>query len=521
MMQSDYIPVPQRNALMIAPHALGQLKPNMFAKTQVVNYKDSKWVVVPLDDVTYTLLRRHGMEPPSPMDVYYTWPGRWKPFDHQRATAKFLAAYPRAFVFNEFGTGKTLATLWALDYLMSRGLCKRAIITAPLSTLERVWGDALWESFHHRKYKVLHGSAEKRKKLLAEPADFYVINHDGMEIISDELKARDDITHCVVDELAIFRNQKTGKFKTLWKLYGPDSNKSFWGLTGAPMPNSPTDVWSQARLVNPALVPKFFTRFRDDLMTQVSQFRWVPKRGWEDKVYSMLQPSIRFTTDQALDLPPITTMTRQVEMSAKQKKMYNDLVTVCKAEAAEGTVLALNEGVKINKLLQCATGVVYTSDGDIVDLEPTAKLNELVETVLAAGRKAIVFTPYKHSLEMLRKKLKSAGFSVGVVSGDVSANQRNTIFSEFQDGDLEVIAAHPKCMAHGLTLTAASTVIWYAPIDDFEIYEQANARVRRAGQTQKQFIVHIQSTKVEEKIYQRLQKKEKMQGILLDLLNGK
>jgi SNF2 family DNA or RNA helicase len=188
------------------------------------------------------------------------------------------------------------------------------------------------------------------------------------------------------------------------------------------------------------------------------------------------------------------------------------------AEAAEGQIVALNEGAKIMKLLQIATGAVYTSEKDVVDLKPTPKLNELVDLIYETNKKCIVFTPFVHSIDMLYKFLKQK-FKIAKVHGGTSANKRNEIFTHFQKGDLEVLLAHPQCMAHGVTLTAASNIIWFAPIDNYEIYEQANARVRRAGQTQHQNIIHLQCSKIEQRVYDRLKSKEKTQGVLLELLN--
>ena len=516
-----YIAVPEKGAILLDPKLLRGISPSLFPKRKVVDYKDRKWVAVPLDSFSHALLTRQGLTPPHPMDTFYTWPGRFTPFKHQRVTAKFLADNQRGFCFNGMGSGKTQATIWALDYLMSQGICKKAIIVAPLSTLERVWADALFESMHHRKFAVLHGSRAKRLKQLESDADFYIINHDGLKVLHDELKAKKEITHYVVDESAVFRNHSTDRYKALWRLAGPETQKSLWLLTGAPMPNAPTDMWAQARLVNPNLVPKYFSRFRHSTMSQITQFKWVPKRGWEDMVYSMLKPQIRYATDDCIDLPPSTTSTREVAMSPQQAKAYKSLMKDMVAESKEGKIVAVNEAVKLGKLLQVAVGTVYTSDGErqAADLMPKAKLSELSEIVAEAGSKAIVFTPFKSSLKMLEKHLKQT-YSVGVVSGDTGTGKRNQLFTDFQSGDLQILLAHPQCMAHGLTLTASATVVWYAPIDNFEIYDQANHRIRRPGQKLHQNIIHLLCTDVERAIYKRLENKEKIQGLLLDLLKS-
>jgi SNF2 family DNA or RNA helicase len=112
-------------------------------------------------------------------------------------------------------------------------------------------------------------------------------------------------------------------------------------------------------------------------------------------------------------------------------------------------------------------------------------------------------------------------FTVAAVHGSVSKNERDQIFREFQENNsLRVIVANPATMSHGLTLTAATTIVWYAPIHSNDVYEQACARVRRPGQTRMTVIAHIAGSDIERKIYHRLQTKQKLQGTLLELMKG-
>ena len=108
---------------------------------------------------------------------------------------------------------------------------------------------------------------------------------------------------------------------------------------------------------------------------------------------------------------------------------------------------------------------------------------------------------------------------VAVVHGETSKTERDEIFRAFQQTQSpRVLVANAQTMSHGLTLTAATTIIWYAPVHSNEIYSQANARVRRPGQTRTTVIAHIAGTDIERKVYKRLQEKESMQGILLEMM---
>jgi SNF2 family DNA or RNA helicase len=101
----------------------------------------------------------------------------------------------------------------------------------------------------------------------------------------------------------------------------------------------------------------------------------------------------------------------------------------------------------------------------------------------------------------------------------VSSTQRNKIFHDFQhQADPRVLIAHPGTMAHGLTLTSASTIIWYGPINSNEVYVQANGRIERIGKRNVSNVIHIEATDLEHKMYERLRNKQKLQGLLLDLI---
>ena len=131
-----------------------------------------------------------------------------------------------------------------------------------------------------------------------------------------------------------------------------------------------------------------------------------------------------------------------------------------------------------------------------------------------------MFVPLTGTLHMLEREL-SKRWSVAVVNGAVSTTKRNKIFHDFQNAkDPHVIVAHPGTMAHGLTLTAASTIIWYGPITSNEQYVQANGRIERIGKTHSSNVVHIGATTLERKMFQRLKMKQRLQGLLLDMIQA-
>lgn len=482
-----------------------------------LEYHGKNLIAVPhrIDEVQK--LRSLGIKAPSPILHYYDWPGQFTPYEHQRMTASFLTMYKKALILNEIGTGKTQSALWAADYLMQMGKVKKVLILSPLSTLERVWGDGIFTGLIHRKHVVLHGTAARRKKLLKTDADFYIINHDGFGIISEEVQGMFDLI--IVDEAAVMRNPSTNRFKLFRKFLRQHTGIRLWLLTGTPTPNDPTDAWTLAQLVENPDVARTYTSFREQVMMKIGQWKWVPRQESVDIVKNVLQPAVRYTRDECFDLPDTVVQTRQVALTKEQTQHYQQMLKHFITEAAtEGTITAVNEAVKLQKLVQIACGVAYSDDGQNVQLDCTPRVNVVKEVIEEAGEKVIVFVPLTGTLHMLEKELKK-NWSVGVVNGQVPARQRNEIFHDFQHSkNPRVLIAHPATMAHGLTLTSASTVIWYGPITSNEQYVQANGRIERIGKKHVSNVVHIEATDLEHKMYQRLANKQKLQGLLLDLI---
>jgi SNF2 family DNA or RNA helicase len=488
-----------------------------------VDHKGQRLVAVPHRPDETRVLRNLGFEVPDPMPMHYAFPkvsGRHEPFAAQRDTASFLSMHSRAFCLNGMGTGKTNSALWAYDYMRRTKIVNKVLVVCPLSTMERTWADSVFNTFPHLDAVVLHGTRDKRLKLLKEEVHIYIINIDGLSTIKDELAKRPDIDLIVIDELALARNSSTERWKTLNTICNKQGNRRVWGMTGSPTPNAPTDAWAQCKLVTPdnSGVPKYFGAFRDRVMRQLTQFKWAARPEANDVIYQMMQPAIRFSLDDCTDLPEQMFITREVEMTVEQKKAYKDMLSKLATEYAGGQILAVNEAIKANKLIQIACGVAYGTDGVEVVIPSKPRMDVLKEIIEESEGKVIVFVPLTGALEHVAAELRK-DWSVEVVHGGTSKNERDQIFSNFQRGlDPRVLVANAATMSHGLTLTAATTIVWYAPVHSNEIYEQACARVRRPGQTRTTVIVHIAGSDVERRVYKRLQDKQSMQGLLLDMM---
>jgi len=289
-------------------------------------------------------------------------------------------------------------------------------------------------------------------------------------------------------------------------------------LTGTPASQSPTDAYGLAKIINPSGVPKFFGAFRDMVMQRITTFKWIPKFNSEKIVHEVLQPAIRFTKEECLDLPDMTYVTREVPLTSQQQKYYESLRKNLLTIAAGEEISTVNAAANLNKLLQLSCGAVYSDSGEIVAFDAKSRMTALLEVIEEASHKVIVFAPFRHAIDIIAEELKSNGIPSETIHGGVTATKRTEIFARFQTEDTpQVLVIQPQAAAHGVTLHAANVVVWWGPITSIETYLQANARVHRAGQRNPCTVVHIQGSPVEKKIYKMLSEKVDIHSRLIDL----
>ena len=474
-------------------------------------------LVVPHGVQECMVLRNMGITVPSPINYYYDYPARFEPMEHQRNTAEFLSINKRALCLNAPGTGKTISSIWAADYLLTTGEAKKILIIAPLSTLKEVWGRELKIHLPHRSFVICTGTRKKRLNLITTPGVQYVIiNHDGFTGLSKDLN---DFDVVIYDEATALKTPSAQRYKVFFQ-WIKKHQPWLWLLTGTPISQTPADAWTLARLVESPHVARSYTSFKETVMKKVSQFKWVPRPDALDTCKKVLQPSIRFSLDECKDLPDTNFVNRATELTAQQKKAFKEMQDKAVATFSEGQVSAANSAVMLSKLLQICCGVVYSEDTSI-KIDAKDRYNTLTELLNEIGDKAIVFVPLKGVQKWLQEKLLAEGYDVALVNGDVGKKQRDEIFNNFQYTDTpKILLAHPKVAAHGLTLTAAKDIIWFAPIYSLEQYEQANARIRRLSTEGKTTVWHISATKFEEELYSRLKHKKNVLTEFLDLVQG-
>lgn len=491
-------------------------------------------VAVKHSEAATCVLRDMGYKAPSPICSYYKWPkfkGIYDPFDHQRLMSEFQTLAWRCFNLSEMGTAKTNSALWAADWLMKIGVIKKAMIIAPLSTLERVWLDSIFATLMHRQAAIVHGTREKRLQALAMDVDFYIINHDGLTIgpIREAINKRDDINLVIVDEGSKFRNHDTDKYRCLEKVVGlpnkPVHKRWLWWMTGTPTPNSPVDAWAQARLINPRCSEryKFYGQFRRATMVEIGEHQWKPKHDGYKQAFAIMQPAIRFAKEECLDLPPVTTEDWECDLTPAQRKAFKDMAKEMRtdlANAKEGgtTVTAVNAADKINKQRQILLGSIKVGEGEYETLDAGPRIQTLCEAIDFATAKVYVIVPFKGAIKALERELVKRGYTVGMINGDVPIGKRNRIIHEYKtQDDPQVLLCHPAVVAHGLDFTVADVLALYGPLYSNDEYRQIVERFNRPGQTRKMTIIRIGAAPLEWAIYAMPDAREVTQSSLLKL----
>lgn len=505
--------------LLVPDYMVSHIQNNI-EKSEVINNKGSLvevlvyWGLTEMTRLNQLISFKNPL--PSPMSRDYDWPGTFKPFEHQRVTAEFLSINRRAFCFNEAGTGKTSSALWAADYLMKQGEVKRVLVICPLSIMHSAWQDDVFSTCMHRSVAIAHGASSKREKIIDNKEyEIVIINYDGVGIVKENI-AKGGFDLIIIDEANAYKSPSTIRWKTLAKLITPDTR--LWLMTGTPAAQSPLDAFGLAKLVCPHRVPKFSAAWRDKVMYQVTRFKWVPKKTAKDDVFKALQPAIRFSKEDCLDLPDVMYQTREVPLTPVVQRYYKNLKDQFLIEAAGEQISSVNAAANLSKLLQISGGAVYTDKKEVVEFDIRPRLSALDEVLDQTENKVLVFVPFRHTIEVVAKHLNKQGISTEIINGSVSANDRARIITQFQSlDDPRVLIIQPQSASHGVTLTRADTIVFWSPVISVETYLQCIARIDRYGQKNKMTVVHIQGSEVEKKMYAMLQGKVDLHSKLVDL----
>jgi len=445
-----------------------------------------------------------GVTPVSPILRDYQWPGKFDPMPHQLQGANAMASNKRFFNLSQMGTGKSAAAVWAAHYLRSIGLVRKVLIVCPLSIMQETWGDTIRSIDIQGHYSILHHrNLAKRRQLMIPGAGWWIINFDGIKVLQKDLEVVHDLDLIIIDEARAYADPSTERWLAMKSLVRRETR--VWALTGTPTPHSPMDAYGQVKLLVPENLPKTKSAFRDMVQRQVSTYSWVTRPEAWGVIAKVMRPAIKtLKRDVLKDLPPVTKTYRYVPLTAQQQAYFDEMRREDMAQAGAHKITAVHAAAKQIKLLQMSSGAVYDDERVALQLDVKPRIKEMLEIIEQSNSASLVFAPFKHTVALLEPHLKPLGFEV--MTGDTPVGRRADIIAALQGGHINGILAIPSVMSHGVTATAASTMVWFAPPDKSEVYMQACERMDRPGQKLAMSIVHLYGSSAERDLYKSLQR---------------
>lgn len=414
------------------------------------------------------------------------------------------------------GLGKTVITLTAINELMlDRFDVRRVIVIAPKQVAEDTWTReaSKWDHLKHLKISKVLGTPKQRLKALEANAHIYVINRENVVWLVNHYGKKWPFDMIVVDELSSFKASDSQRFRSLRKVRALSTR--IVGLTGTPAPNSLIDLWPQLFLLDRGerlgetvggYRRRYFNPGRSDPSRHIV-FNWELKEGSDEEIHEAVGDiCISMKAGDYLDTPKRFTNEVPVSLKPAQMKQYKELERELLLELSDGDIVAENAATLMGKLLQFAQGAVY--DEDRVVHEFHREKLEALDLVLeeANGQPVLLFYSYKHDLARLMKKYPHAQKLKG-----------SEQIAKWNAGEIPLLLAHPASAGHGLNLQdGGHIIVWFGLTWSLELYQQANARLDRQGQTESVIVHHlIAKGTADERVLKILTQKEQGQDALL------
>lgn len=440
----------------------------------------------------------------------------YTPHDYQEQAAQFIIDHPAAAIFLGMGLGKTVITLTALHELtLDRFEIAKTLIIAPLRVARDTWPAELtkWDHLTRLTASVVVGTAAERRAALETEANLYITNRENIPWLVNQYKADTwPFDMIVIDELSSFKSHNSKRTRALVKIRPAVSR--IVGLTGTPASNGLMDLFAQFRILDMGQrLGRYITRYRDryfqpDKRNSYQIFSYKPREGAEDEIYDAIGDiTMSLKTTDHLKLPPLATVDKPVRIPASAWPVYTSLRDEMIAEIDGETIDAVSAGALAGKLLQLASGAVYT-DGEKYTTVHEAKLDALEDVIESAnGSPVLIAYWFKHDRARILARFP------GARPLDTSQD-----FHDWNQGTIPVALIHPASAGHGLNLQAGGHIlVWFSLTWSLELYQQTNARLYRQGQTEPVTVVHLVAQKtIDERVVKALQSKDNIQDALIE-----
>ena len=416
---------------------------------------------------------------------------KFAPHTYQSRAIDFVMTHTHCALFLDMGLGKTVSTLTALDRLMfEEAAVERVLVIAPKSVALNTWSGETrkWDHLNHLRISVMLGSLKQRLAALNAQADIYVINRENVVWLTEYFLNAGlawPFDTVVIDESSSFKNYASKRFKALWKMR-PQIRRII-ELTGTPAPNGLIDLWSQVKLLDGGeRLGKFIGQYRESFFHPGARsgavvYDWLPNSGAQDRIAAKIGDiCLSMQASDYLEMPMVIDggMTLQLDELKQYRKFEKELLLDLDDG---GEIMALTAVSLTNKLLQFSSGAVYDTEHDWHEVSRT-KLEAFSELMEASTEPVLVFYNYQHEKERILSEFPDA----------VPFKGEPEILTQWNEGKIHLLLCHPASVAYGLNMQQGGHIIvWYSPTWNLELYQQANARLHRQGQTKPVVIYHL------------------------------
>lgn len=465
----------------------------------------------------------------------------FKPHDYQEYVMQMLREVENCGLLLEMGLGKTVSTLCVLEELINDYYrANKALVVAPLRVAQDTWPDEIqkWDQLKGLRVSSIMGTEKERLRGLYADADIYLINRENVawliELHGDyrdkkkrtgfHLTKRWKFDTLVLDELSNYKDPTIRRFKLLEKVR--PYLKRIIGLTGTPAPNSLIDLWAQIYLLDGGQRLGYtFKQYKDQYFDATKHTKnvhgklidtaWALKPGAEDAIYAAISDiCVSMKSIDHLKLPPVFFKYSSISLPPAARKSYKELEKDSIVELANGDIIdAASASSVSSKLHQLAQGAIYNDPEERTWTQVhDEKIEALADKIEAlAGNPVLVFYWFQHDLQRLKAKFKNAGTLEGTAD-----------IKKWNEGKTAVLLVHPMSAGHGLNLQhGGHNIVWFSLTWSLELYQQANARLNRQGQTKPVSIDHlIVKDSVDEKIMDVLLGKAERQDALMDAVKA-
>jgi len=442
---------------------------------------------------------------------------KYKAHDYQQYATEFVLEHPYCGLILDMGLGKSVITLTALwNLILDSFDCGRVLVIAPKRVAEDTWPRELkkWDHLEGLTYSLVMGTERQRREALSRRAFLYIINRENVTWLVENHKW--DFDTIVIDELSSFKSSKAQRFRSLRKVR--PLVKRVIGLTGTPSPNSLIDLWPQIYLLDMGQrLGRFITHYREqffvpDKRNREMVYSYKPKEGAEQKIYELIGDiCISMKATDHLKMPPLVSNRVDVNLTTRERKLYDTLRRDMVLKLGEDEVDAVNAAALSGKLLQMAGGAVYDSEGHTLRVHDR-KLDVLEDLIEAAnGNPLLVAYWYKHERDRIRERF------------DVREILTTKDIEDWNARKIPVALIHPAAVGHGINLQeGGSTLVWFGLTWSLELYQQTNARLWRQGQQHAVVIQHLVTAGThDEDVMRALERKDMGQAALISAVKAR